>query len=232
VTVHDRLRPGHTVVEELAAAGHDTGVFTANEFVAGPSWGVAGAFGTVVGAPDAFDDRYDRRRRTGRVLLRGGAPVVDRRRRRAVDGLSDPHRRPRPYRARGAHDRWRDDRAREVRDALDTRWEWTFHGGDRPYWQFGALETPYDGGIGQADAVVARVVDRLRDRGTLDDTLLVVTGDHGGGLGEPGRLPGEPRNVAHVVPTGEQLFHVPLLVRPPDGGEVRRVDGVNRAPGG
>jgi arylsulfatase A len=111
-----------------------------------------------------------------------------------------------------------------VQDELDVRWEWAFAGGERPDRDLDALESLYDGGIRQADAVVERVVERLRERGTLDETLLVVCADHGEAFGERGRLDGEPRRLAHIVPMGEELLHVPLVVRPPGGGDGDRVD--------
>jgi arylsulfatase A len=131
----------------------------------------------------------------------------------------DAHR---PFEPREAYDRWGDERARELQRSLDPRWEWAFHGGDRPYWQLSGLESLYDGGIRQADAVVEAVVERLRQRGVLDETLVVVCGDHGDGFGEPGYVAGEPPAVSHIVPMHEALLHVPLLVRPPGGGAGER----------
>jgi arylsulfatase A len=134
--------------------------------------------------------------------------------------LMDAHR---PFEPRPEYDEWGDDRARELQADLDPRWEWAFHGDDRPYWQLRGLERLYEGGIRQADAVLERVVARLRERGVLDDTLVVVCGDHGDGFGEVGRLEGEPPAVSHIVPMGEALLHVPLVVRAPGQREGRRV---------
>ncbi len=44
----------------------------------------------------------------------------------------------------------------------------------------------YYAGVAQADDVIARVLDVLRERGVLDDTLVIVTSDHGEELGEHG----------------------------------------------
>src|SRR5215467_12441195 len=61
----------------------------------------------------------------------------------------------------------------------------------QPY-QVGSLElavltpTPYDAEIAQADRGVGRIVDWLRQHGVLDDTLVVLTADHGESLGEHG----------------------------------------------
>jgi arylsulfatase A len=234
VTVHDRLRPGNTVFETLADRGYETGLFTENGFLARHEVGIESAFETVVTLPDEYDAQYD----TG-DLNPGpdGFYYADRFRSwtERVEGswaaclnLMDAHR---PFEPRPSFDRWGDARARELQASLDTRWEWTFYGGDHPYWQLKGLESLYDGGIRQADAVLAQVVGGLRERGVLDETLLVVLGDHGDGFGEPGRLPGQPPAVSHIVPMHEELLHVPLIVRPPGGGtgeEVHRPAALTR----
>ena len=79
-----------------------------------------------------------------------------------------------------------------------------------------------DGGIRQADAILEDLVSALRETGDLDETLLVVCGDHGDGFGERGDVQSEPPAVSHIVPMSEALLHVPLLVRPPGGGEGKR----------
>ncbi len=43
---------------------------------------------------------------------------------------------------------------------------------------------PYDGDIAFADLHVGRLIADLKDRGLYDNTLIVVVGDHGEGLGE------------------------------------------------
>jgi arylsulfatase A len=226
VTVHDRLLPGNTVFEEFAAAGYETGLFTENGFLTGHEVGIGACFETVVDVPGEYPDRYDT---TEINPGPDGFYYADQFAawRRTVEGpwaaclnLMDAHR---PFEPRDEFDLWGDDRARELQSDLDTRWEWTFHGGDRPYWQLAGLESLYDGGIRQVDAILERVVEGLRDAGVLDGTLLVVCGDHGDGFGEPGRLDDEPPAVSHIVPMHEELLHVPLVVRPPGGADGDRV---------
>ena len=60
VTVHDRLRAGHTVFEALAADGYATGLFSENGFLTGRDAGPADPFETTVGVPDDDDDDDDR----------------------------------------------------------------------------------------------------------------------------------------------------------------------------
>ncbi len=228
VTVHDRLLPGNTVFEDLADRGYETGLFTENGFLAGHEVGVKEAFETVETVPDDHPDRYDT---TELDPGPDGFYYADRFARWSADrdgpwaacvNLMDAHR---PFEPRAAYDRWGDGRAREIQRDLPARWEWTFHGGERPYWQLRGLESLYRGGIRQADAILGRIVDGLRERGELDETLVVVCGDHGDGFGEPGLLDGEPTAVSHIVPMHEELLHVPLVVRPPGGAGGERIDG-------
>ena len=227
VTVHDRLLPGNTVFETLADRGYDTGLFTENGFVASHEVGLKDAFETVVTVPDSYPAEYDT---TALNPGPDGFYYAD-----AFDewlsgrdgpwaaclNVMDAHR---PFEPRDAFDEWGDDRARRLQRDLPARWEWAFHSGERPYWQLAGLESLYDGGIRQADAVVGRVLDRLRATGALDETLVVVCGDHGDGFGQPGLLPSEPPAVSHIVPMHERLLHVPLLVRPPGGTDGQSVD--------
>ena len=221
VTIHDRLQPGNTVFETLADRGYATGLFTENGFVASHAVGLKDAFETVETVPEDYPDQYDTA-----TLNPGpdGFYYADTFEMWATErdgpwaacvNLMDAHR---PFEPRPAFDEWGDDGARAFQRNLPTRWEWTFHGGDHPYWRLAAIESLYDGGIRQADAVLGRLLDRLRESGVLEDTLLVVCGDHGDGFGQPGLLPAEPPAVSHIVPMHERLLHVPLLVRPPGGG--------------
>lgn len=222
VTIHDRLHPGHTVFDTLAGRGYDTGLFTENGFVASHDVGLHEAFETVRTVPDDPPERFDTTELNpgpdGFYYAEAFAEWVASRSGpwAACVNLMDAHR---PFEPREAFDHWGDSEARELQRRLPPRWEWTFHGGDRPYWQLTGIESLYDGGIRQADAIVGRIIDRLRAAGRLEETLVVVCGDHGDGFGEPGLLPGEPPAVSHIVPMHEQLLHVPLLVRPPGGGD-------------
>ena len=72
----------------------------------------------------------------------------------------------------------------------------------------------YDAEIAGLDAAVGRLVDRLRASGILDETLVIVVGDHGESLGEHNLI-------GHQIGLFRNLLHVPLLIRLPgrfDGG--------------
>ncbi|MEN0066114.1 MAG: sulfatase-like hydrolase/transferase [Myxococcota bacterium] len=68
--------------------------------------------------------------------------------------------------------------------------------------------TGYDAEIATADLALGRVIEALRRTNTLHDTLVVVTADHGEGLGEHGER-------THAVFIYDSTMHVPLVVRHP-----------------
>lgn len=74
----------------------------------------------------------------------------------------------------------------------------------------------YAGEIAYADQALGRMLDHLRKLGELDRTLIVMTADHGEGLGEHGEL-------THAVLAYNSTLHVPLIIRPPAaiGGGMR-----------
>lgn len=77
-----------------------------------------------------------------------------------------------------------------------------------------AFEAIYDGNLQWADAIVGRLIAVLRDRGSFDDALVVVTSDHGEAFWQHGRQ-------GHGKTLFDEEVHVPLVVKLPgrdDGG--------------
>src|SRR5690606_19617476 len=70
------------------------------------------------------------------------------------------------------------------------------------------LVAQYDGAIAYADAQLGRLIDALRRSGALDDTLLIVTADHGEEFYEH-------RNWRHGNQLYNEVVHVPLTFRLP-----------------
>jgi arylsulfatase A-like enzyme len=66
----------------------------------------------------------------------------------------------------------------------------------------------YDLGIANADLAVGSVIEELRRRELWDNTLLIVTSDHGEFLGEHGL-------VEHSKDIYEEVLHVPLVCKFP-----------------
>lgn len=87
--------------------------------------------------------------------------------------------------------------------------------GSKPFFAWVHLydpHVPYEGGydseIATVDAEVGRLVDALRDRGSLDETLVVAIADHGESLGEHGED-------EHGVFLYDAVLRVPWIMRGP-----------------
>lgn len=126
-----------------------------------------------------------------------------------------------PYLPDEEHDKWGGSKLRGLQDEMDDQ-VWEFNGGQRPWWQRKALEGLYDGAIHQMDAQLRRLTETLEERGELDNTLIVITSDHGEGFGELSRIRGDrnakkpnARVAAHGAGIHEVLTHVPLVVQLP-----------------
>ena len=83
---------------------------------------------------------------------------------------------------------------------------------------------PYDGEVAWCDELVGRLVATLRETGVLENTLVIVTSDHGEALGDHGED-------VHGYFVYQATLRVPLVVRGPGvkagtrlGGLVRTVD--------
>jgi arylsulfatase A-like enzyme len=70
----------------------------------------------------------------------------------------------------------------------------------------------YDGGIAYMDAQIGHLVDWLKERGLYDNTMIVITNDHGEAFGEK-------HLVMHGNSTYQNLIHVGLLIKYPKGAQ-------------
>jgi arylsulfatase A-like enzyme len=80
----------------------------------------------------------------------------------------------------------------------------------------GRTRTPYDGEVAFADEQIARVFEWLRSHGQMDRTLIVVSGDHGEGLGDHGER-------THGMLLFDSTLRVPLIIAAP-GRQPAQVD--------
>lgn len=92
---------------------------------------------------------------------------------------------------------------------LPEEWKLTPH-------ELGRLKTLYDGEVTYLDRQIAALLVNLDKRGFLDNSIIVVTADHGEHLGEHGML-------SHGNTLYEEVIRIPLLVRLPDR-KGRRID--------
>lgn len=78
-------------------------------------------------------------------------------------------------------------------------------------------DRPYDGEVAYTDSLVGKLRTQLERRGLLEESLLVLTGDHGEGLGDHGE-------VYHGYFIYESTAHVPLVIRAPGAAAGRVVE--------
>lgn len=113
---------------------------------------------------------------------------------------------------------------RWIKDRAGERWFMWVHFFD-PHANYAAPEEfarlckePYDGEIAFADAGLGTILETLRLRGELDNTLVVMTSDHGDSLGEHGES-------THGMFVYEATTWVPLIMRHPGLVQGKRVAG-------
>jgi choline-sulfatase len=82
--------------------------------------------------------------------------------------------------------------------------------------------SPYDAEIAGVDRQIGRIVETLRAKGVLDNTLLILTADHGESLGEHGEL-------THAIFVYDATVRVPLLMRYPNAFAPRVYEGSTRS---
>src|ERR1700674_424781 len=82
------------------------------------------------------------------------------------------------------------------------------------------LVSQYDGGIAYIDYEVGELLARLRELGLYENTLIIVTSDHGEGFGEHDLM------VHSVDSVYQDLVHVPLLIKYPGQHAGHRSDAL------
>ncbi len=219
--MHDSLP---TVAEQLAKRGYASGGFMANTGYAGYQVGIARGFTHYEDYPFSFEQalwsttlaqtgsgrnlmdglKPGQRWRLRQAILRPNFHTIRVRRAEAQPAAHIARNffawrdaiGPRPYFAMlnfmDAHEPY------EPPDGFSKR----FNGGKEPM-------DHYDGGIAYEDSVIGTIVSRLRERGELDRTVIIVVADHGEQWGEHGLAS------SHANSLYMPLLHVPLLVRAP-----------------
>ncbi len=77
----------------------------------------------------------------------------------------------------------------------------------------------YDGEIAYVDYYIGTIINKLKDLGIYDKTLLIVTGDHGEGLKEHFEK-------SHGYFVYHDTLHVPLVIKVPGGPAGRKINEV------
>ncbi len=73
---------------------------------------------------------------------------------------------------------------------------------------FRIMRDLYAGEISRADSYVGQLIDTLTDQSLLDDTLVIVTSDHGENIGDHGMID-------HLLSMHETTLHIPLVIHYP-----------------
>ncbi len=203
------------VPETLRQAGVEVAWVTDNPLLEGPRFeGVRGAGGSTARRPQAapgiesdFVPALERASAAGVRSLDAGLKALGELRGQqpfllAVDGFDpqDAYEAPRVYVRQEAVDRlgWEDLQGRLVPVRF----------GDG----VGAdLSERYARGVEEMDRGVGRLLDRLDELDLADDTLVILTGDHGVALGEHGYI-------GKAAPTSHRLSHeLAFMIRHPNG---------------
>lgn len=128
-----------------------------------------------------------------------------------------------PYRPQEEYDLWGGPHLKRLHRQTRGPYSTTFLSGEY-LWKLNAFEALYDGTIRQVDAHVDHLLTTLEERGELDDTLIVITSDHGEGFGEPSELEPTVELIDHNWGVSEAITHVPLVVKRPGQTECKTVD--------
>lgn len=77
----------------------------------------------------------------------------------------------------------------------------------------------YDGEVAYTDHCIGQVIKKLKNLGLYDSTMIVLTSDHGEGLGEHSEL-------SHAYFIYHSTLHVPLIIKMPRWPEGEIIDNV------
>ncbi len=226
-----------TVAEWFSQHGYSTGGFVANMTVCGEQFGLSRGFGHYEDAPVSWRSAVNNtwltreilksaRKRFGyhRIFLRKSAEEVNR---SFLDWQAETEQ---PFFAflnyYDAHAPYGppQDSLRAF-SAPGERFWWIKGGQFDTEEDLRQLNNAYDDGIHYIDAQIGVLLDTLRQRGVLENTLVVITSDHGEEFKEHGHL-------GHGVTLYRQALHVPFVVllpgAPQSGRRVAHPVGLTR----
>ena len=222
-TAHGAVRPlsrldeGHaTLAERLAAARYECAAVVSGPYLR-REHGLHQGFASYDESPagEAMASSHDDV--TNEAMLRGIERFLAGRDRRRPFCLFayfwDPHF---DYIPPAPYDKLFVEPHHEPIDVRDYEAEEPVHAGIRPA-QLGYVRSQYEGEIRWTDEHLGRVFDRLREQGLWEDTLVVVTSDHGEEFFEHGKK-------GHKHSVYEESVHVPLVVKYPGQGPRGRDD--------
>ncbi len=80
------------------------------------------------------------------------------------------------------------------------------------------LKVLYDSEIAYTDSIVGEIIDILKKEGMYDNTMIIITSDHGEHFGEHGHW-------SHVASLYNEVLHIPLIIKFPK--DTKHISEVN-----
>jgi arylsulfatase len=119
------------------------------------------------------------------------------------------------YKPPNEFNKWATTEASQIREEIDDA-VWEFQCEHRPWSDLSDMMDLYDGCIRYVDHEISRIIESLKHTGEYEDTLIIITADHGEGFGEKSRIRPDTRLAGHgESKIHEAVLHVPLLVKFP-----------------
>ena len=81
------------------------------------------------------------------------------------------------------------------------------------------LKSKYNAEIAYLDAEIGKFIHFLKEKNIYDDTLIIITSDHGESFGEHGLL-------FHKFHLYDNLIRIPLIIKPPFKTKVKKINGL------
>ena len=83
--------------------------------------------------------------------------------------------------------------------------------------EWSVIESWYDGAIRYLDDLIENLLEHLREVNAYEDTLIVVTSDHGDNFGDHGLT-------SHIFNLYDSIVRGPLVIKPPGDDESKKID--------
>jgi len=216
--------PGNntTITESLAAAGYDTAAFVCNSWIS-KERGFDQGFGEFneMWRGDYKNSTTQNHSPLETTAVQNINAWISRRETGQkpfflfanLNGIHLPYTPPEPFLAKFLSQGYTNQQVNRIAAILS--W-WPFLAGEISLSEkdFRIMNDLYDGEVAFADHLVGQMVNQLKISNMLDDTVIIVTSDHGENLGEHGLID-------HMISMYETTLHIPLLIRYPKAFEAR-----------
>jgi len=122
-----------------------------------------------------------------------------------------PYKSNEPYASKYKNPDYKGPNEYEVRLKINDIIEQNYPGSTDPK-ELQQIRDIYDRAVSEFDGNIGRIIDKIRELGLMEKTIVIVTADHGEDLYDPGTTLGHGINFNG----GDQSNHVPLIIRMPE----------------